>query len=92
MDSTKKLYWVVVGNKIDGHHRKLSGNTSNIYGDCTKLKGIVSSKLSGDVSNIEGDVTNVTGCCTGMKLNLDDIDVIEPDTDINYLTAVYGEE
>jgi len=68
-----------VSPDLKGNVSRLSGDISNIHGDVSNIRGNMAG-ISGDVSGISGDISIITGNCTGIVLNLDDLNI-----DINYL-------
>lgn len=50
-----------------------AGDVSNITGDLTGVRGIVSVHLHGDISMIHGDVSKIWGCISQVRGNTSEI-------------------
>jgi hypothetical protein len=57
----KVLYHYDHGRKILGTHGDLTGNTDNLYGECSRLSGHCEEGLVGDCSLVEGICTGIVG-------------------------------
>ena len=59
-----KLWHFDKAEKIPGPHKNLCGDTEEIWGNCTGVRGRVA--ITGDVSGLKGCLTGLTGSCKSL--------------------------
>ena len=101
---TKDFFHWQDQEKVMGPHSLLSGNCSDLYGDCSRLSGDCSdlsgncsrlsgdcSRLSGNCSGLSGDCSRLSGNCSGLSGDFDAIPTAERDAHSEILFWVEGE-